>query len=74
MLRGITNYAYLLLEEAEKNSVTYLIRANNFIRDTRASLQLTIITNVKARDKVYTKETFRPLATLYVVKSKEGSY
>jgi acyl-CoA reductase-like NAD-dependent aldehyde dehydrogenase len=74
MSRRITDYAYSLLKEAEKNSVTYLVGANNFIRDTRASLQLTIIINVKARDKVYTKETFGPSATLYVVKSKEGGH
>lgn len=70
VLRGIANHTYSLLEEVEKNGAIYLVGANNFIGDTRALLQPTIITNVKARDKVYTKETFRPLATLYIIESE----
>jgi acyl-CoA reductase-like NAD-dependent aldehyde dehydrogenase len=71
--RGIADHAHSLLEDAEKNGATYLVGANNFIGDTGASLQPTIITNVKAGDKVYAEETFGPSAALYVVESEEAA-
>jgi acyl-CoA reductase-like NAD-dependent aldehyde dehydrogenase len=68
---GIADHAYLLLEGAVKNGAQYVVGANNFIGHTGASLQPTIITNVKSGDKVYAEETFGPSATLYVVENEE---
>jgi acyl-CoA reductase-like NAD-dependent aldehyde dehydrogenase len=58
------------LDEATKQGVTYLVGDNGSLGDTGASLQPTIVTNVRPSDRLYDEETFGPSASLSVVENE----
>jgi len=69
--KSIAEHAHVLLEEAKNNGASYLVGSNKWVGDSGASLEPTIITNVKPEDRVVDEETFGPSATLYIVENEE---